>query len=211
MAFDGNNFTPLGGTSRSGVAPVAWSYQTSADTLALVAAANYFNTINKIVRADELIYVAATDGKAIFTILSVNRALKLVVLDSLSYLPGDPGKKYAIFRIIAADTDVAVASSIGGDFRLPFAGTLVEVGAYVDVAGVTGTQVADINLSGATIMTTDKLDIETGEKSTENAAQQPVLTTTTTAFSKDDIFNFDVDAIQSTVAKGLTIWFDIDV
>jgi len=209
MAFNGNNFTPLGGTSRSGVAPVAWSYQTAVDTLAQIAAAGYFNTINKLVRADELIYVVATDGKAIFTILSVDRALKIVVLDALSFLPGDPGKKYAIFRIIASDTDVAVATSIGGDFRLPFAGTLVEVGAYVDVAGVTGDQVADINLTGATVMTTDKLDIETGEKSTETAAQQPVLTTT--AFLKDDIFNFDVDSIQSTAAKGLTIWFDIDV
>lgn len=209
MAFNGLNFTPVGGTSRSGAAPVMWSYQTATDTLALVAGAGYFNTINKLVRADELIYVVASDGKAIFTILSVDRALKLVVLDALSFLSGDPGKKYAIFRIIASDTDVAVATSIGGDFRLPFAGDLVEVGAYVDVAGVTGDQVADINLAGATVMTTDKLDIETGEKSTETAAQQPVLTTT--AFSKDDIFTFDVDAIQSTAAKGLTIWFDIDV
>lgn len=209
MAFNGLNFTPIGGTSRSGVAPVIWSYQTSVDTLAQIAGAGYFNTINLQVRADELIYVVASDGKAIFTILSVDRAAKLVVLDALSFLPGDPGKKYAVFRIIASDTDVAVATSIGGDFRLPFGGNLVEVGAYVDVAGVTGDQVADINLSSATVMTTDKLDIETGEKSTEDAAQQPVLTTT--AFSKDDIFNFDVDAIQSQAAKGLTIWFDINV
>ncbi len=209
MSFDGNNFTPIGGNARSGVAPMHWSYQTAADTLADVAGAGYFNTINKWVRAGELIFVSASDGKAIFTILSVDRAAKTVVLDSLSIIPGDPGKKYAVFRIIASDTDVAVATSIGGDFRLPFAGTLVEVGAYVDVAGVTGTQVADINLSGATIMTTDKLDIETGEKSTEDAAQQPVLTTTD--FSKDDIFNFDVDTIQSTAAKGLTIWFDINI
>lgn len=209
MAFDGNHFTPIGGNARSGVAPMHWAYQTAADTLAQVAAAGYFNTINKWVRADELIYVVATDGKAIFTILSVDRALKLVVLDALYFIPGDPGKKYAVFRIIASDTDVAVASSIGGDFRLPFAGNLVEVGAYVDVAGVTGDQIADINLNGATVMDTDKLDIETGEKSTEDAAQQPVLTTT--AFSKDDIFNFDVDQIQTTAAKGLSIWFDINV
>ena len=46
MAFNGNNFTPLGGTSRSGVAPVAWSYQTAVDTLALIAGTGYFNTIN---------------------------------------------------------------------------------------------------------------------------------------------------------------------
>lgn len=209
MAFSGNNFTPIGGNARSGHAPMHWSYQTAVDTLAQVAGAGYFNTINKWVLAGELIFVVASDGKAIFTIASVDRALKLVVLDALSFKVGDPGKKYAVFRIIASDTDVAIATSIGGDFRLPFAGDLVEVGAYVDVAGVTGVQVADINLTGATIMTTDKLDIETGDKSTETAAQQPVLTTT--AFSKDDIFNFDVDAIQSTAAKGLTIWFDIDV
>ena len=209
MAFNGNNFTPVGGTSRSGVAPVIWSYQTAVDTLALVAGIGYFNTINKLVQVDELIYVVATDGKAIFTILSVDKALKVVVLDALSFLPGEPGKKYAVFRIIASATDVAAATRIGGDFRLPFDGNLLEVGAYVDEPGVTGDQVADINLAGATVMTTDKLDIETGEKTTEDAAQQPVLTTT--AFSKDDIFTFDVDAIQSTAAKGLSIWFDIDI
>ena len=209
MAFNGLNFTPIGGNARSGAAPMHWSYQTAADTLAQVAGAGYFNTINKIVRSGELIFVSSSTGKSIFTISSVNRAAKLVVLDSLSILPGDPGKKYAVFRLIAKGTDVAVANSVGGDFRLPFAGKLVEVGAYVDVAGVTGDQVADINLAGATVMTNDKLDIETGEKSTETAAQQPVLTTTD--FSKDDIFTFDVDAIQVTAAKGLSIWFDIDI
>lgn len=209
MSFNGNNFNSIGGNSRSGVAPLHWSYQTSADTLAQVAAAGYFNAINKWVLADDMIYVVASDGKALFTILSVNKALRVVVLDALSFIPGDPGKKYAVFRLIASDTNVAVATGIGGDFRLPFAGDLVEVGAYVDVAGVTGTQVADINLAGTTVMTDDKLDIETGEKSTEDAAQQPVLTTT--AFLKDDIFTFDVDTIQTTAAKGLSIWFDINV
>jgi len=117
-------------------------------------------------------------------------------------------RRYVSIRLVDKDTSVAVASGIGGDFRLPFDGVIREVGAYVDTAGVTGTMTVDINKAGATIMTTNKIGIETGEKSSQTAAQQPVLTTT--AYTKDDILTFDVDAIQTTAAKGLTVWLDVE-
>ena len=77
-----------------------------------------------------------------------------------------------------------------------------------DTAGVTGTMVVDIHKGGTTVMTTNKLDIETGEKSTTTAATQPDLTTT--AVTAGDVFTFDIDAIHSgTAAKGLTVYMAI--
>jgi hypothetical protein len=52
-------------------------------------------------------------------------------------------------------------------------------------------------------MATNKLDIETTEKTTEDAATQPDLTTS--SFSAGDILTIDVDAIHTTPAKGLSV------
>ena len=117
---------------------------------------------------------------------------------------------YITFVLVDKDTDVAVATGIGGDFRSPIAGTILQsdtdktkLMAYNETAGVTGTMVVDIHLNGTTIMTTNKRDIETGEKTTEDAATQPDLTTT--SISESDILTFDVDAKHTTAAKGLKV------
>lgn len=118
--------------------------------------------------------------------------------------------RYLIFSLIDPDTDVAVDTDIGGDFTIPFAGTILQddtlhdqLAATNDAAGVTGTQIVDIHLNGTTIMITNKLDTETGNKGTQDAATQPDLTTT--VIVAGDILTFDVDAIHTTPGKGLKI------
>jgi hypothetical protein len=117
--------------------------------------------------------------------------------------------RYVAIRLVKEDTDVAV-QQYGGDFTVPFSGTILQddtlhdqLAAVTDTAGTTGTMVVDIHLNGTTIMTTNKLDIETTEKGTQTAATQPDLTTT--SVSAGDILTFHVDAIHTTAAKGLTI------
>ena len=122
--------------------------------------------------------------------------------------------RFITVRLVPADTDVAVGA-IGGDFVIQFTGTLLQddnhkelLMAYNDTAGITGTMVVDVHKGGATIMTANKLDIETTEKNTTDAATQPDLTTT--AVTKGDIFTFEVDSIHSgTAAKGLSVAFAI--
>jgi len=63
--------------------------------------------------------------------------------------------------------------------------------------------VVDVNKGGSTVMTTNKLNIETTEKSSNTATTQPDLTTT--AVAAGDVFTFDVDAIHTTAAKGLSV------
>lgn len=118
--------------------------------------------------------------------------------------------RFVDIRIVAADTDVATGTDLFGDWVCPFACTIVQDDsnpywfmAWNDTAGTTGTMVIDVNLNGSTIMTTNKLDIETTEKSTATAATQPDLTTTDVAAG--GIFTFDVDAIHTTAAKGLVV------
>ena len=120
------------------------------------------------------------------------------------YVASNRNVRYILYRVIEATTNTAVATTKGGDLELPFTGTITEIGAYVDTAGITDTMTIDVNLNGTTLMTTNKITIDTTEKSSRTAATAPVLTTT--AVTAGDLITVDIDAIHSgTAAKGLTI------
>lgn len=110
--------------------------------------------------------------------------------------------RYINIRVLDKATDCSVLAGVGGDFESPIAGTIVEIGAYVDTAGTTGTMTVDINKNGATLMTTNKVTLDTTEKSSRTAATPPALTTTSLAIG--DLITVDIDAIHTTAAKGLT-------
>jgi len=111
--------------------------------------------------------------------------------------------RYILYRVLDPATDHTVATTVGGDLELPFTGTITEIGAYVDTAGTTGLATIDVHLNGTTLMTTNKITIDSAEKSSRSAATPPALTTT--AVTAGDIITVDIDAIQTTAAKGLTV------
>lgn len=116
--------------------------------------------------------------------------------------------RYMTYRVLDSLTDATDSvNAIGGAVRSQVAGTIIGVGAYNDTAGVTGTATYDIHLNGTTIMTTDKISIETGELSSRDATTQPTLTTT--AIAIDGLLEFFIDTDQTTIAKGLTFWMAI--
>ncbi len=121
-----------------------------------------------------------------------------------SNISSDNNIRYIDWRILDADTDQTVDTDLAGDFEFPFAGTIVSIGGYFDTAGTTGTATIDVNLNGSTVMTTNKISVETGEKSSRDASTQPALTTT--SISAGDILTVDQDSIQTgTAGKGLSI------
>ena len=118
--------------------------------------------------------------------------------------------RYLEIVLISSTDDVVVDTDIGGDFTIPFSGTILQddtlhdqLAATTDTAGTTGTMIVDIHLNGTTIMATNKLDILSTEKGSQTNGTQPDLTTT--AISAGDILTFDIDADHTTEAKGLKV------
>ncbi len=121
--------------------------------------------------------------------------------------------RWLVFNLVEAATDCATATNIYGDFVSPIAGTILQsdstpfyLYATNSTAGInTGTGlVVDISIGGTTIMTTNKLDFDTTDKTTTTATTKPDLTTT--ALAVGDIITIDIDSIHDgTAAKGLTV------
>jgi hypothetical protein len=118
------------------------------------------------------------------------------------YVASNRNVRYFNIRCVEAATSMAVANVVGGDVEAPFAGTITEVGAYVDTAGTTNVSTIDINKNGTTILST-KVTIDSAEKSSRTAATPAVISVTSLAAG--DIFTIDVDGISTTAPKGLTV------
>lgn len=59
MAFSRSGWSPIGGQSKKGSAPAMWSYS-SADAIATVNTAGYFNSVSDEVSVRDLIFVVDT-------------------------------------------------------------------------------------------------------------------------------------------------------
>lgn len=121
----------------------------------------------------------------------------------------DDWEKNVLYRIVKHDTPTATGTSITGDLVMPFSGVIKEVGATVDTAGTTGTTTVDINKNATSILDT-KITIDSGEKTSRTAATPFVFTDNTLVEVKTgDIITFDIDAINTTPANGLSIFMNI--
>lgn len=115
----------------------------------------------------------------------------------------DPKMVHMELRCVEKSTDLAVANDIMGKILIPFKGKLLSIRAIVDTAGVTGSSVIDVNKNGTTVMTTNKVTIETTEVDSDDATTPPGITTS--AVAKGDIYTIDVDSLSTTKPKGLII------
>ncbi len=116
-----------------------------------------------------------------------------------------PDVRFAKWRIINYFTDHALATTIGGDNVIDYAGNITEVQAFVDTAGTTGVVTVDVKKNGVSIFST-KLTIDSGAKTSRGASIPAVLTSPNLAFVKGDIFTVDlITALQTIPAKGLTV------
>ena len=108
-----------------------------------------------------------------------------------------------------AISDEATALTIGTakvTFRAPYAFTLTNLRASVNTAPTDATLIIDVNEGGATVMTTDKIQIETTELTSVSATTQPGLTDT--AIADDASMTIDIDQVGSTIAgKGAKVCF----
>ena len=106
---------------------------------------------------------------------------------------------------VSDETTDLTTGTAKATFRMPFAMTLTDVRASVTTAPTGSTLIADINESGSTIMTTNKLSIDATEKTSTTAATAPGITDSSLA--DDAEITVDIDQIGSTVAgAGLKIY-----
>ena len=83
--------------------------------------------------------------------------------------------------------------------------TLTAIYATLTTAPTGSIAIIDVNLNGTTLMTTNKISIDAGEKTSDTAATQPSLTTT--ALTENGVITVDMDQIGSSVAgSGLKIY-----
>lgn len=91
-------------------------------------------------------------------------------------------------------------------FRMPHAMVLTALRASVGTAPVGSTIIVDVNEGGTTILST-KLTIDAGEKTSETAATEEVISDSSLA--NDAEMTIDIDQVGSTTAgKGLKVCFD---
>lgn len=118
-------------------------------------------------------------------------------------------EEYEIIRAVASGTNTSVTATLGGDFVMPYAGTINLAGATVDTAGTTGDTTIDILKNGTSIFQT-KITINSGAKTSRTATTQNVLKSDgSTIFAIGDIFTVDVTTISTTPAKGLSVFLCI--
>lgn len=116
-------------------------------------------------------------------------------------------QRFILYRVIDPSSICTATPDIGGDFVMPYSGFITEVGATVDTAGTTGTMTLDINKNGTSILRT-LITIDTTEKTSRDAAVPSVLSSSKWSFNVGDIFTFDIDAVQSVPAEGLTFFIN---
>lgn len=110
--------------------------------------------------------------------------------------------RYIVWRVWDYATFLATGTTVAGDLECPFDGTITEVYAFSDTAGTTNTTTVDINKNGTTILST-KITIDSTEKTSRTAATPSVISVS--SIVEGDILTVDIDAIQTTPAKGLTV------
>lgn len=112
---------------------------------------------------------------------------------------GAPPRLEVDYAIAVSDESTSLTTGTAKTtFRMPYAMTLTEVRASVTTAPTGSSIIVDINKDGATIMTTNKLSIDAGEKTSVTAATPAGLTTT--ALTSDCEITIDIDQKGSTVA-----------
>jgi len=126
-------------------------------------------------------------------------------MSTLDYtVDGFGGIKESII-VALGDEATALTTGIKVTMYATYALTLSDIRASVVTAPTDATLITDVHLNGTTIMTTNKLQIETTEFHTKDATTQPTLTTT--AIANNDKLEFEVDQIGSTIAgAGLKVY-----
>jgi hypothetical protein len=149
------------------------------------------NLIAKTISDDAFAMLAAANNAAIRTAIGVATAAE--------------AKQETICIAVGDETTGLTTGTAKVTFRMPFALTNVTVRASVTTAPTGASLIVDINETGSTIMTTNKLSIDATEKTSTTAATAAGVTDADLA--DDAEITIDIDQVGSTVAgAGLKVY-----
>ncbi len=134
---------------------------------------------------------SAADTDDVFEILN-GAGTQVLALKGDGKTPGFP--EAIAINVSAIDID-ATTGLLKASFRIPFAMTLTQVRASAGIAPVGSTMIIDIEDSGTSIMTTNKLDILTTATIDDETA-----TLTDTALAQWALVTCSIDAVGSSTA-----------
>lgn len=132
------------------------------------------------------------------SIASVGSTGQLLTSNGAGALPTMQGSPEVIQIACSDETTALTTGTAKATFRMPFAMTLSAVRASVTTAPTGAILIVDINESGTTLMTTNKLSIDATEKTSTTAATAATLTDT--ALADDAEITIDIDQVGSSVA-----------
>ena len=134
--------------------------------------------------------------------------LKVKTGNASDYDGGGDIEEPIVISMSDYETDVEVGAG-KGYWLAPWACTIQSaIGGLVVEAPVGATAIFDLNKNGTTMMTTNKIQIESGNKHSINSTTQPAFTTT--AIAKGDIISGDIDTPgDTTKGKGAQIVFTV--
>lgn len=124
-----------------------------------------------------------------------------------TFLRGDNTFSNMTFSFTVAVSDETTVLATGTNkikFRMPFAFTVTDIRASLNVAATGGSFTVDVNKEGATIMNSAKLVFSANKKSTFTSSTKPQITTPN--LEDDSEIEVDIDNIGTGgVAAGLKI------
>ena len=114
--------------------------------------------------------------------------------------------RYVLFRALTPATSTSVVLA-GGNLVMPYNGNLTSLGATVDTAGTTGTMTVDVLKNGTSVLVSGAIiNIASGATTSATNNIQPKISYP--SFSAGDVFTFNITAVASTPALGLTIFLN---
>lgn len=120
-------------------------------------------------------------------------------------LKADKNAMPVTLTVACSDETTALTTGVGKvTFRMPHLMTLTGVRASLNVAQTSGNIITiDINDSGTSVMSTTKITIDNGEKTSVTAVTPAVITDS--SLGDDNEISIDIDQIGDGTAKGLKV------
>ena len=162
------------------------------------------NTIDYVVSSSvaNLAYTASYYNDSHLLSLATFSALT----SSLSVATASYSPKIDYLVIAVSDENNSITTgSAKVTFRMPYAGTLLDIKSSLTTASSGSDVIVDINNAGSTILST-KLSIDSTEKTSKTALTGSVISNS--IVNDDDEITIDIDQVGSIIAgKGLKVYF----